>query len=123
MADDKILTKATEELMAASLPELIEGLGLAVAKANKALMEPHSDVLFTLPSAEIELSVALSLSKQTEGKIGLSGGGAFGVFAFNVNASYASTYGYKAEAASKIHLTLMAKPREIAAPATATAGA
>ena len=101
-------TKASEELLAAPLPDLIQGLGVAVANANKELAAiENRDLVYTINKAEIELSVAISIDSKTETSV--KGGLAISVF--NVNASYARTYGYKEEASSKISLTLEAKPR------------
>jgi len=102
-------TSASEELLAAPLPELLRDLGLAVAAANKELAAVRDNQLtFTIPNAEIEINVAISISKESKGEI--SAGGNISVF--SVNASYARTYGYKEEASSKIKITLAAKPRE-----------
>lgn len=105
-------TSATEQLLAAPLPKLIQDLGMAVATANAALPKgAGDDLVYTIDSAEIELKVALSISKDTE--VGASGG--LALSAFNVNASYSSTYGFKEEASSVIKLTLSCKPRSAAA--------
>lgn len=101
-------THASEELLAAPLPELIRDLGLAVAGANQALAEvPDSDVQLTVNEAEIEVNVAISISKETKGSISAGGN----ISAFSLNASYARTYGFKEEAASRIRLTLGVRPR------------
>ena len=105
-------THASEELLAAPLPDLIQGLGVAVAEANMALSKAeNADLVYTINEAEIELKVAISISKETEA--GVEGG--LKLSAFSVNASYSKTYGYKEEASSHIKLTLAAKPK--AAPA------
>ena len=105
-------THASEELLAAPLPELIRDLGLAIATANKALAENEDNTLeYTINEAEIELRVAISMSEATETNV--AGGGQISVF--NVNASYARTYGFNEEASSRIKLTLAAKPRPAAA--------
>lgn len=104
---------ASEELLAAPLPELIKNLGLAVATANKELRSASDDMRYTIPTAEIELKVAINMETTTEGKI--EGGAKISVF--SVNASYSKTYGFKEEASSVIKLTLSAVP--IAAPAAA----
>jgi len=101
-------TKASEELLAAPLPELIRDLGLAVANANKALKQAESDIVYSIPSAEIEVNVAISISKTDD----VSVGGSLGLSAFSVNASYKSTYGFKEEASSKIKICVQAKPQE-----------
>ena len=104
-------TSASEELLAAPLPELIRDLGLAVAAANKELAAvPGNDLSYTIPSAEIEINVAISINKESKGKV--SAGGT--ISAFSVNASYARTYGYKEEASSRLKITLAAKPKESA---------
>ncbi|MGE3510593.1 MAG: trypco2 family protein [Vicinamibacterales bacterium] len=97
---------ASEELLAAPLPELIKNLGLAVATANKELRSADPDMRFTVNTAEIELRVAISVETSSSGKI--EGGGKISVF--SVNASYAKTYGFKEEASSVIKLTLAAVP-------------
>lgn len=107
-------THASEELLAAPLPELIHELGLAVAGANQELKKaPGTELLYTIDKAEIELNVAISISKETKGSI--AAGGTISVF--NVNASYARTYGYKEEASSRIQLSLACKPRSEPPPA------
>ena len=96
------------------------GDALAVAEANEELQKGKSGVVFTIPEAEIELSVALTINEQKDVKAGLSGN----IYAFAVNASYASTFGYKAEASSKIRIKLQAsngKPADAAPPAPAPA--
>jgi len=102
-------THASEELLAAPLPELIRDLGLAVAAANKELAASDANTLdYTVNEAEIELKVAISISKESKGEI--TAGGTISVF--NVNASYARSYGFNEEASSRIKLTLAAKPRQ-----------
>lgn len=102
---------ASEELLAAPLPELIKNLGIAVATANKELRSADPDMRFTIPSAEIELKVAINVETSETGKI--EGGAKISVF--SMNASYSRTYGFKEEASSVIKLTLAALPP---APAT-----
>ena len=105
-------TRASEELLSAPLPQLVEGLGMAVAKANAALRA--SDMVFTIDEAEVELKVAISIdSKQT-----IEAGGTLGLQAFSVNASYSKTYGFKEEASSLIRLKMKAVPKIEAQPAT-----
>lgn len=99
--------KASEELLAAPLPEMIKDLGLAVAAANKALKEAESDIKYTIPEAEVELKVAISITKEQSIGAGLS--------VSMVNASYASTYGFSEEASSRISLRLQAVPTEVPA--------
>jgi len=105
-------TRASEELLAAPLPDLIRELGLAVATANKELLAmPAADIgplLYTINNAEIELKVAISIGKDTT--TGVSAGG--NLYGFALNASYSRTYSFKEEASSTIKLTLAAKPRE-----------
>jgi len=101
-------TSASEELLAAPLPELIHELGLAVAGANEKLQAtPNSDLVYTIDRAEIELRIAISVSRESKGEI--KGGGQISVF--NVNASYSRTYGFKEEASSVIKLSFACKPR------------
>ena len=97
---------ASEELLAAPLPELIKNLGLAVATANKELRSADDDMRYTIPSAEIELKVTINVETSTSGKI--EGGAKISVL--SVTASYAKTYGFKEEASSVIKLTLAAVP-------------
>jgi hypothetical protein len=98
--------RASEELLAAPLPDLVRGLGLAVADANKALSETGTDVRYTIPEAEVELKVALSISKATGAEVG----GGVALHAFSVNASYTSTYSFSEQASSSIRLVLRAMP-------------
>lgn len=99
--------RASEELIAAPLPDLIRDLGLAVAEANRELTKiDDMDLVYTVDHAAIELSVAISIDSTS--KLDVAGGAKLSVF--NVNASYARTYGFKEEASSKIKLTLAAKP-------------
>jgi hypothetical protein len=107
---------ASEELLAAPLPDLIKNLGLAVAKANKELRNADDEIRYTIPSAEIELKVAISIDSSTAGKAEVGGK----ISVFTVNASYSKTYGFKEEASSVIKLTLAAVP--VTAPAAAAAG-
>lgn len=104
----------TEELVALPLADLVERLGLAVAKANKALMGPEgtpvSGIVYSIDEAEVDLKVALSVQRESSGSI--SAGGGIAAFAFN--ASYASTYGFKEEGSSRIKLHLRASPRNTA---------
>ncbi len=100
-------TKASEELLAAPLPELIEEIGLSVAKANKALNEANEDIDFVINEGEVELNVAITIDTKSE----LSGSVKFGLSAFSVNASYSKTYGFKEEASSRILLKFSSRPR------------
>jgi hypothetical protein len=97
---------ASEELLAAPLPELIKNLGIAVAQANKEVRKADDEMRYTIQSAEIELKVTINVETSSEGKI--DGGAKISVF--NVNASYSKTYGFKEEASSTIKLTLAAVP-------------
>jgi len=105
--------RASEELLAAPLPDLIRDLGLAVAYANGKLREQTmgadgAPLMYTIDSAEIELKVSISMA--TGSDIGASVGGS--LYGFSVNASYARTYNFKEEASSSIKLRIAAKPRE-----------
>lgn len=109
MAND---LRATEALKAAPIPELITNLGLAVASANKALLdsgaeEPPTKTVFAINQAEIEIKVAISMSSRRE--VGASIGAS--LYAFSVNAAYSKTYSYNESASSSIKLTLSAIPR------------
>ncbi len=100
-------TKASEELLAAPLDQLILNLGLAVAEANKKMHEGQTDIVYTIPEGEIEVNVALSISSQTQagGTAGIS------LYGCTVNASYSKTYGFKEEASSRIRLKVQAVPK------------
>ncbi len=98
-------TRASEELLAAPLPELIQGLGLSIAEANKKLKA--SDMVYTIDEAEIELKVTISIDSSSK----LEGGGTLGLQAFSVNASYSKTYGFKEEASSSIKIKMKAVPQ------------
>ena len=101
-------TRASEELLAAPLPDLIRDLGLAVATANMKLAEVEgTDLVYTINEAEIEINVAISIEKETTASAGLGGN----ISAFSVNASYARTFGFKEEASSRIKLSLAAKAK------------
>ncbi|MEO0651994.1 MAG: hypothetical protein AAFZ65_15070, partial [Planctomycetota bacterium] len=101
-------TQASEELLAAPLPELIRDLGLAVASANQALANnPGNDLAYTVDEAEIELNIAISIEKRSKGELAAGGN----IAAFSVNASYSRTYGFKEEASSRLLLKLSAKPK------------
>lgn len=99
-------TRPSEELVAAPLPDLILDLGKAVARANAELHKDDSEMRFTIPEAEIEVSVAISATRSTE--VGVSGG--LQLHAFNVNASYKNTYSFNEEASSHIRIVLKAVP-------------
>lgn len=103
-------THASEELLAAPLPELIKGLGLAVADANKALQT--SEMVYAITEAEIELKIAISIDTASK----MDAGASFGLKAFSVNASYSKTYGYKEEASSSIKIKLATVPRNKTLP-------
>lgn len=62
--------------------------------------------IYAIDSAEIEVRIAVSLSKDTK----IEGGVGGSISAFTVNASYARTYGFKEEASSLIRIHLSAKP-------------
>jgi hypothetical protein len=106
-------SRASEELLAAPLPDLIRDLGLAVANANGQLREKTmgaegGPLMYTIDAAEVELKVAISMATGSE--IGASAGGS--LYGFSLNASYARTYNFKEEASSSIKLKIAAKPRE-----------
>ena len=54
----------------------------------------------------------MSYERDTKAEFGLGGT----IYAFNVNASYARTYGYREEASSKIKISMAAVPRPQPAP-------
>jgi len=99
-------SEVSEALVAKPLPEMIRNLGLAVAEANRALRAAEADMAYAINEAEIELRVAITLSRGSEWKLGAGGS----ISAFSVNASYARTYGFREEAASRIRLVLQAVP-------------
>ncbi|MBL8350358.1 MAG: hypothetical protein JNL87_08570 [Burkholderiaceae bacterium] len=102
MADD--LNAASEALVAMPLPTMLKSLGLAVAEANKAMSEnkgPNNTVM-TVTDATIKLKIAISVNKTEDLKVG----GGMALQAFNVNASYARTFGFKEDASSEITMTL-----------------
>lgn len=107
-------TRPSEELVAAPLPELIRDLGHAIAEANDALHRADSDVVFTIPEAEVEVSVAISVTKSDE----IEASGGLNLHAFSVNASYKNTYSFSEQASSRILVRLQAVPRSEPAPAT-----
>jgi hypothetical protein len=98
------LNAASEALVAMPLPTMLKSLGLAVAEANKAMSEtkgPNNTVM-TVTDATIKLKIAISVNKSEDFKIG----GGMALQAFNVNASYARTFGFKEDASSEISMTL-----------------
>jgi len=101
--------KASEALVAMPLPDMIKGLGLAVAEANKALsaQDAGEGHVLTVHSAVVELNIAISVSNAEEFKAG----GTLGFNVFSVNASYARSFNFKEEASSKIRLELSVKPK------------
>lgn len=96
---------ASEELLNAPLPELIENLGLAIGNANEALAK--QDIAYHIQEGTIDLNVAINISKGTEvgGEAGLK------LSAFSVNASYSKTYNFKEEASSRIQLKFATVPK------------
>jgi hypothetical protein len=101
--------KASEALVAMPLPDMIKGLGLAVAAANKELSSQDAGEghVLTVHSAVVELNIAISVSNAEEFKAG----GTLGFNVFSVNASYARSFNFKEEASSKIRLELSVKPK------------
>ncbi|MBI1397784.1 MAG: hypothetical protein GC151_17570 [Betaproteobacteria bacterium] len=101
--------KAAEALAPVELGRMIESLGIAVATANKKLLEATPDLPSTMviDSAQIDLKVAISVDESTT----TSAGGELKLQAFNVNASYSRTYGFKEEASSQITIHLQARPQ------------
>ena len=113
--------KVTDDLLAAPLPRMIRDLGLAVAQANRALREADEGAgaegpVFTINQAEIELKVAMSYERDTTQEFGIGGT----LYAFNLNASYARTYGYREEASSTIKISMAAVPRPQPPPEEST---
>lgn len=101
--------KASEALVAMPLPDMLKGLGLAVAEANRELstQDAGGGHVMTVHSAVIEINVAISVSSAEEVKAG----GSLGFQVFSVNASYARSFNFKEEASSKIRLELSVKPK------------
>lgn len=103
--------RASEELLAAPLDQMILNLGLAVAQANAALGKARTEdgaerIVFAIPEADIELSVAISVTQSSE----LKAEGKFGLQAVALSAAYTSTYAFSEQASSKIKLKLRAVP-------------
>ena len=112
-------TRASEELLAAPLPRMVQDLGMAVASANKALREAtKGDMSYTIPEAEIDIKVAISIDSLAKTEVE----GGLALQAFNVNASYAKTFGYKEEASSHIKLKIQAVPNSAGADAPNAGG-
>jgi len=107
---DPTPNEASEALVAKPLPDMLKNLGLAVAAANKALLEANTDnpTQLAIHSAEIDLNIAVSIDKTTD--FSASGGAALKVF--SVNASYARSYNFKEEASSHIKIQLSAVPQQ-----------
>ncbi len=100
-------SEASEALVAKPLPQLLEGLGMAVANANKALIANQGDESrMVINSAEIELAIAVNLAKGSEFQASAGGG----IYGFSVNASYARTYNFSEEASSRIKLQVAVTP-------------
>lgn len=100
--------KAAEALAPVELGQMIEALGVAVAKANEKLLAATPDAPSTMiiDSAQIDLKVAVSIDESTT----TGAQGELKFKAFSVNASYARTYGFKEEASSQITVRLQARP-------------
>lgn len=109
--------RASEQILAAPLGEMIKSLGMAVAEANAAMGKATAAggelTVFSIPEAEIELAVAISVSQASEFK----GTATFGLQGIALSAGYTSTYGFSEQASSKIKLKLKAVP---VAPTPAT---
>lgn len=102
------LNDASEALVAMPLPEMLQGLGMAVASANKKLAEvpgPNGAVM-TVQEATIDLNIAISVNVEESKKLD----GALALKAFSLNASYAKTFGFKEEASSRISMKLVVAP-------------
>lgn len=109
------MANASESLMMMDLTTWIKNLGIGLAKANEAMIQaaPAGQAHeFIMDEAIIDLNVAISVSDATAFELG--GGG--GIGAFSVNASYSRTYGFKEDAASKIHIKLKSRPRQNSNP-------
>ena len=113
MATKSDLNAASEALVAMPLPDMLAGMGLAVARANAEMAKnpgPNGTVM-TVQSATIDLNIAISVDTTTT----TSAGGSLALKAFSVNASYARTFGFKEEASSRIQMTLAITPPQPAA--------
>lgn len=98
----------SEALVAMPLPAMLGSLGRAVAEANLALSKVPgpNGVVMTVTEATVDLNIAISVDTQTS--TDLKGG--LALKAFNVNASYAKTFGFKEEASSKISIKFAVRP-------------
>lgn len=107
---DNVTVRPSEEILAAPLDKMILNLGLAVARANaemaKAEAAGATPMVYTIPDAEIELSVAISVTQNTE----MKGEASLGLQAFSLSAAYTNTYGFSEQASSRIKLKLKAVP-------------
>lgn len=102
------MSDVMNEALTVPLTDMIRDIGLAVADANKALAEGHeAGVIYTIPDAEVEVSLAMSSTKARSLEVG--GGGT--VYAVALNASYTNSFGFSESAASKVRLTLRAVPK------------
>jgi hypothetical protein len=103
-------TRASEELLAAPLDQMILNLGLAVARANAAMAKAAAAgaeaMAYDIPEADIELAVAISISKDEK----ITGEASLGLQAFSLSAAYTSAFGFSEQASSKIKLKLRATP-------------
>ena len=106
--------EVSEALVAKPLPQMIQNLAMAVVEANAAVRDdPANDTVTAIHSAEIELSLAISMERGSEWKAGVGGS----IYGFSPNASYARTFNFKEEAASKIKIQMSVLPKQAPAPA------
>lgn len=110
-----------DELVPETLDNMILGLGLAVAKANQELSKiefpgsaagastpaaPPAPVVLTIPEAEVEMR--MSLTRKRETSVNVQAGG--GLAGFTVSAGFSATFGYQAEASTRILVKFRAVP-------------
>jgi hypothetical protein len=108
MSLDNEVVNASEALLAMPLPEMLGSLGRAVASANMELSKvpgPNGAVM-SVTEATVDLAIAISMN--TSSKVDVSGG--LALKAFNVNASYARTFGFQETASSRISLKFAITP-------------
>ena len=102
----------SEALVAKPLPEMIQNLAMAVVEANAAVREnATTETVTTIHSAEIELSIAITMERGNKWQVGAGGS----ISGFSLNASYARTFNFKEEAASKIKIQMSVVPKQVPA--------
>lgn len=120
----------------APLPELIQRLGLSLAKAQAALDENSiataqamgnttveidgqprtllelgfTPTFYAFTEATVEAKLAFTITEATELSVGAEVGVNYGVFAASVNASYTRKYSFEAQGSSSIAARLVSLP-------------